>query len=133
MEYEVMEIIMYRTTDGKTFEDEEKAQAHQDELILAQVDPSTIIAKNRWGESLSPADILDQLDSIFFLEITTDEALDFFQTISNNRGVVAPSSVGFWRWAEEYDEWISPEEDLEKLQENWSFYTDKVEFNFTDS
>lgn len=125
----IEEISKYRTSDGMEFEDDETAMVHEIELTTKNIQPSDLIVKDRFGNDIELKELWWRIDTAFYVEVHSEAALDFFNEASRAEGMVPlEQGLGFYRYDECSDFWTTPQEDAQKLWEQWSTYNEEIKF-----
>ena len=98
----IEEISKFRTSDGMEFED---------------------------GDEIELRELWWRVGSAFYVEVRTETALDFFNEASCAEGVILlEQGLGIYRYDECSDLWTTPQEDAQKLWEQWATYNEKIKF-----
>lgn len=125
----IEEISKYRTSDGMEFEDDEAAMAHEIELATKDIQPNDLIVKDKFGYEIELKELWWRVDAAFYVEVRTETALDFFNEASNAEGLISlEQGLGIYRYDERSDVWTTPQDDAQKLWEQWSTYNEELKF-----
>ena len=124
----IEEISKYRTSDGVEFTYEEDAMNHEIELAIKNIQPGDIIMKDRLGQEIELKDLWWKISSVYYVEIKSEAALDFFNEASCAEGLELIEGLGIYRYYEEGDYWITPQEEADKLWELWATYNEELKF-----
>ena len=128
----IEEISKFRTSDGMEFEDDDAAMVHEIELATKDIRPEDLIVKDRFGSEIELKELWWRVDAAFYIEVHTETALDFFNEASRAEGMLPlERGLGIYRYDEYSDFWTTPQEDAEKLQEQWSTYNENINFTVT--
>ena len=119
----IEEISKYRTSDGVEFTYEEDAMNHEIELAIKNIQPGDIIMKDRLGQEIELKDLWWKISGVYYVEIKSEAALDFFNEASCAEGLELIEGLGIYRYYEEGDYWITPQEEANKLWELWATYS----------
>ena len=125
----IEEISKYRTSDGVEFTYEEDAMNHEIELAIKNIQPSDIIMKDRLGQEIELKDLWWKISGVYYVEIKSETALDFFNEASHAEGVPPlEQGLGIYRYDDCSDYWTTPQEDAQRLWEQWSTYNEELKF-----
>lgn len=124
----IEEISKYRTSDGVEFTYEEDAMNHEIELAIKNIQPGDIIMKDRLGQEIELKDLWWKISGVYYVEIKSEAALDFFNEASCAEGLELIDGLGIYRYYEEGDYWMTPQEEANKLWEQWSTYNEELKF-----
>lgn len=128
---EIEEITKYRTSDGTEFEEEEKALAYEIELATKDIQPNDLIIKDKFGKDIEPKGLFWKVGSVFYVEVHSEAALEFFNEASRAEGTLPlEQGLGVYRYDEYSDLWVTPQDDVRKLEEQWETYNDKINFTY---
>ena len=125
----IEEISKFRTSDGMEFEDDDEAMVHEIELATKDIRPEDLIVKDKFGHEIELKELWWRVDSVFYVEVHSEIALDFFNEASHAEGM-APleQGLGIYRYDECSDFWTTPQEDAQKLWEQWATYNEEIKF-----
>ena len=127
--FSIEEIFKFRTSDGMEFEDNDEAMAHEIELATEDIRPEDLIVKDRFGREIELKELWWRVDMVFYVEVHSETALDFFNEASRAEGLsVLEQGLGIYRYDEDTDSWTTPQEDAQKLWEQWSAYNEEIKF-----
>ena len=127
--FSIEEIFKFRTSDGMEFEDNDEAMAHEIELATKDIRPEDLIVKDRFGREIELKELWWRVDMVFYVEVHSETALDFFNEASRAEGLsVLEQGLGIYRYDEDTDSWTTPQEDVQKLWEQWSAYNEEIKF-----
>lgn len=125
----IEEISKYRTSDGMEFEDDGTAMVHEIELATKNIQPEDLIVKDRFGYEIELKELWWRVNAAFYVEVRTETALDFFNEASSAEGIVPlEQGLGIYRYDEHFDFWTTPQDDAQKLWEQWSTYNEELKF-----
>ena len=125
----IEEISKYRTSDGMEFEDDNEAMVHEIELATKDIRPEDLIVKDKFGREIELKELWWRVDAVFYVEVHSETALDFFNEASHAEGVPPlEQGLGIYRYDECSDFWTTPQEDAQKLWEQWSTYNEEIKF-----
>lgn len=125
----IEEISKYRTSDGMEFEDDDAAMIHEIELATKDIRPEDLIVKDRYGNEIELKELWWKVDSAFYVEVCSEIALDFFNEASCAKGLPAlEQGLGIYRYDEYSDIWVTPQDDAQRLWEQWSTYNEELKF-----
>ena len=125
----IEEISKFRTSDGMEFEDGDEAMVHEIDLAIKDIRPEDLIVKDRYGDEIELRELWWRVGSAFYVEVHTETALDFFNEASCAEGVILlEQGLGIYRYDEHFDLWTTPQEDAQKLWEQWSTYNEEIKF-----
>ena len=125
----IEEISKFRTSDGMEFEDDDVAMAHEIELATKDIQPEDLIVKDRFGGEIELKELWWRVDAAFYVEVRTETALDFFNEASCAESMLPlEQGLGIYRYDECSDFWTTPQEDAQKLWEQWSTYNEEIKF-----
>lgn len=125
----IEEISKFRTSDGMEFEDDDVAMAHEIELATKDIRPEDLIVKDKFGREIELKELWWRVDSVFYVEVHSEIALDFFNEASHAEGLpILEQGLGIYRYDEDTDSWTTPQEDAQKLREQWSTYNEEIKF-----
>lgn len=125
----IEEISKYRTSDGMEFEDDDAAMVHEIELATKDIRPEDLIVKDKFGREIELKELWWRVDSVFYVEVHSETALDFFNEASHAEGVPPlEQGLGIYRYDECSDFWTTPQDDAQKLWEQWSTYNEEIKF-----
>ena len=125
----IEEISKFRTSDGMEFEDDNEAMVHEIELATKDIQPEDLIVKDRFGYEIELKELWWRVDAAFYVEVRTETALDFFNEASSAEGIVPlEQGLGIYRYDEHFDFWTTPQDDAQKLWEQWSTYNEELKF-----
>lgn len=125
----IEEIIKYKTSDDMEFEDSDEAMEHEIELTTKNIQPNDLIVKDRFGNDIELKELWWKVDAAFYVEARSGTALDFFNEASRDKGLLPLEyGLGIYRYDEYSDIWITPQEDIQRLWEQWSVYNEKLKF-----
>ena len=125
----IEEISKFRTSDGMEFEDDNEALAHEIELATKDIRPEDLIVKDKFGDKIELKELWWKVDTAFYVEVHSEIALDFFNEASRAEGLLAlEQGLGIYRYDEDTDFWVTPQDDAQKLWEQWSTYSKKIKF-----
>lgn len=128
----IEEISKFRTSDGIEFEDEDAAMVHEIELATKDIQPEDLIVKDRFGCEIELKELWWRVDAAYYVEVRTETALDFFNEASCAEGMVPlEQGLGIYRYDECSDFWTTPQDDAQKLWEQWSTYNEEIKFTVT--
>lgn len=125
---EIVEIVKYRTSDGIEFEVEEDALAHEAELMIEGISAEELIVKNRFGKPIELGDVYFSISSAYYVEVSNEAALKFFNDASEAEGLEGLPHVGVFRYDEYTDKWVSPQDDVSEIQERWKNFNKDIDF-----
>lgn len=127
--FSIEEIFKFRTSDGMEFEDNDEAMAHEIELVTKDIRPEDLIVKDKFGREIELKELWWRVDSVFYVEVHSEIALDFFNEASHAEGLsILEQGLGIYRYDEDTDSWTTPQEDAQKLWEQWSAYNEEIKF-----
>lgn len=125
----IEEISKYRTSDGMEFEDDNEAMVHEIELATKDIRPEDLIVKDKFGREIELKELWWRVDSVFYVEVHSETALDFFNEASHAEGVPPlEQGLGIYRYDDCSDYWTTPQEDAQRLWEQWSTYNEELKF-----
>lgn len=111
------EITKYVCNDGTEFEFEVDALDYELKLFKKN---TKILFYNKDGESINVKND-DALENCYYMYIPENEDLEALEAIC---GIIVPTESGLWHYDETYDEWVTPEQEIEKLKEKWKVPVD---------
>lgn len=125
----IEEISKFRTSDGMEFEDDNEAMVHEIELATKDIQPEDLIIKDKFGHEIELKELWWRVDSVFYVEVHSETALDFFNEASHAEGVPPlEQGLGIYRYDDCSDYWTTPQEDAQRLWEQWSTYNEEIKF-----
>lgn len=125
----IEEISKYRTSDGMEFEDDDEAMAHEIKLAIKDIQPNDLIVKDRFGYEIELKDLWWRVDAAFYVEVRTETALEFFNEASSAEGMLPlEQGLGIYRYDECSELWATPQDDAQRLWEQWSTYNEDLKF-----
>ena len=125
----IEEISKFRTSDGMEFEDDNEAMVHEIELATKDIRPEDLIVKDRFGGEIELKELWWRVDAAYYVEVRTETALDFFNEASSAEGMIPlEQGLGIYRYDECSDFWTTPQDDAQKLWEQWSTYNEEIKF-----
>lgn len=125
----VEEISKYRTSDGMEFEDNDAAMVHEIELATKSIQPNDLIVKDGFGREIELKELWWRVGAAYYVEAHNEAALDFFNEASRAEGMLPlEQGLGIYRYDECSDRWITPQEDAQRLLEQWSTFNKKLKF-----
>ena len=125
----IEEISKFRTSDGMEFEDDNEAMVHEIELATKDIHPEDLIVKDRFGCEIELKELWWRVDAAFYVEVRAETALDFFNEASRAEGMLPlEQGLGIYRYDECSDFWVTPQNDAQKLWEQWSTYNEEIKF-----
>ena len=125
----IEEISKFRTSDGMEFEDEDEAIVHEIDLAIKNIRPEDLIVKSKSGREIELKELWWRVDSAFYVEVRSEIALDFFNEASCAEGMLPlEQGLGIYRYDEHFDLWTTPQDDAQKLWEQWSTYNEELKF-----
>lgn len=125
----IEEISIYRTSDGMEFEDNDEAMAHEIKLATKNIQPNDLIVKDRFGRNIELEDLWWRINTAFYAEVHSEAALEFFNEASRAEGTLPlEQGIGIYRYDEYSDLWVTPQEDTQRLWEQWSTYNENLKF-----
>ena len=128
----IEEISKFRTSDGMEFEDEDEAMVNEIELATKDIHPENLIVKDKLGREIELKELWWRVDAAFYVEVRTEAALDFFNEASHAEGVPPlERGLGIYRYDDCSDFWTTPQDDAQKLWEQWSTYNEEINFTVT--
>ena len=128
---EIIEITKYRTSDGMEFEEEEEAMEHELQLGLKTIKPHDLVAKKRSGTTLNIEDIWYSVSSVYYVKVTSEAALKFFNDASEAEGLEGLPHMGIFRYEEYSDKWVTPQDDIQEIQKRWEIFDEDINFTTT--
>lgn len=128
---EIVEIVKYRTSDGIEFEVEEDALAHEAELMIEGISAKELIVKNRFGKQIELGDVYFSISSAYYVKVTSEAALKFFNGASEAEGLEGLPHVGIFRYEEHSDKWVTPQDDVREIWERWQIFDEDINFTVT--
>lgn len=128
---EIVEIVKYRTSDGIEFEEEEEAMEHELQLALRTIEPHDLEVKNRFGVALTTDNVWYNVSSAYYVKVTSEAALKFFNDASEAEGLEGLPHVGVFRYDEASDKWVTPQDDAQEIWERWQIYNEDINFTVT--
>lgn len=128
---EIVEIVKYRTSDGIEFEEEEEAMEHELQLALRTIEPHDLEVKNRFGVTLTTDNIWYNVSSAYYVKVTSEAALKFFNDASYAEGLEGLPHAGVFRYDETTDKWVTPHDDAQEIWERWQVYDENINFTVT--
>lgn len=128
---EIVEIVKYRTSDGIEFEEEEEALEHELQLVLRTIEPHDLVVKNRFGVTLAVDNVWYSVSSAYYVKVTSEAALKFFNDASYAEGLEGLPHVGVFRYDEASDKWVTPQDDTEEIRERWEIFNEDINFTVT--
>ena len=127
--FSIEEISKFRTSDGMEFEDNDEAMTHEIELVTKDICPEDLIVKDKYGDEIKLKELWWKVDTTFYVEVHSETALDFFNEASRAEGLsVLEQGLGIYRYDEDTDSWTTPQDDAQKLWEQWSAYNEEIKF-----
>ena len=128
----IEEISKFKTSDGMEFEDDDAAMVHEVELAIKDICPEDLIAKDEYGNEIELKELWWRIDAAFYVEVNSEIALDFFNEASHAEGMVPlEQGLGIYRYDERSDVWVTLQEDVQKLWEQWSTYNKEIKFTIS--
>ena len=125
----IEEIYKFRTSDGMEFEDEDAAMVHEIELATKNIHPEDLIVKDKFGREIELKELWWRVDAAFYVEVHSEAALEFFNEASHAEGMLPlEQGLGIYRYDECSDLWVTPQDDAQKLWEQWSTYNEEIKF-----
>lgn len=124
----IEEITKWQTSDGREFDDDEEAMNHEIELATREIEPGDLIVKDRFGRTIEILDLWWSISGVFYVEVHSQAALNFFNAASKAEDLVVLEELGVYRYDECSDYWTTPQEDAQKLWEQWSAYNEDIKF-----
>lgn len=114
------EITKYVCNDGTEFEFDVDALDYELKLFKKN---TKILFYDKNGE---PIDIKndDTLENCYYMYIPENEDLEALEALEAISEIVMPTESGLWRYDKTYDEWITPEQEIEELKEKWKVPVD---------
>lgn len=128
---EITEITKYRTSDGTEFEEEEEAMKHELRIIMKEFEPRDLIVKKHSGATLAIEDIWYAISSAYYVKVTSEAALKFFNDASEAEGLVGLPHMGIFRYDECSDKWVTPQDEAQEIQERWEIFDEDINFTVT--
>lgn len=126
--FDIEEISKYRTSDGMVFEDEEAAMDHEIELAIKEIKLNDLITKDKFGKEINLKELWWRISEVYYVEIKSIPALNFFTNASRGDLMVCPEKLGIYRYSDEKDEWVTPQEEIQWLSEKWEAYNKEIKF-----
>lgn len=127
----IKEISKYRTSDGMEFEDNEAAMVHEIELATKSIKPGDLIVKDGFGNNIELKELWWRVGTAFYVEAHSEAALNFFNEAARAEGLETIDWLGVYRYYEEGDHWITPQEEVNKLRDQWVIYNKELKFTFS--
>ena len=128
----VEEISKFKTSDGIEFDNEEEAMTHAVELVTKDIQPNDLIVKDRFGREIELKDLWWRADAAFYVEAHSEAALNFFNEASYNQCLLLlEQGLGIYRYDEYSDCWVTPQEEVQKLCEQWAPYNEELKFTIS--
>lgn len=128
---ELIEIVKYRTSDGIEFEEEGEAMEHELQLALKTIEPHDLVVKNRLGATLVTEDIWYKVSSAYYVKATSEAAFKFFNDASEAEGLEGLPHTGVFRYDEQSDKWVTPQDDAQEIWERWQIFDEDINFTVT--
>ena len=127
--FNIEEISKFITSDGIEFEDYDEAMVHEIELVTKDIHPEDLIVKDKLGDKIELKELWWKVDEAFYVEVCTETALDFFNEASRAEGTLPlEQGLGIYRYDECSDFWTTPQDDAQKLWEQWATYNEEIKF-----
>ena len=120
----ITEITKYRTSDGIEFEEEDEAMEHELQLATKKFEPHNLVVKNRFGVTIATEDIWYSISSAYYVKVTSEAALKFFNDASEAEGLEGLPCMGVFRYDECSDKWVTPQDDAQEIRERWKIFDD---------
>lgn len=127
----ITEITKYLTSDGIEFEEESEAMDHELKLALKTFEPHDLIIKNRFGDTLTAEGIWYSVSSAYYVKVTSEAALKFFNDASDAESLEGLPHVGTFRYDECSDKWVTPQDDAQEIWERWQIFDEDLNFTVT--
>lgn len=125
----IEEITKWQTSDGREFDDDDEAMAHEIELATREIEPGDLIVKDRFGRTVEALDLWWNISGAYYVEVHSEVALNFFNEASRAEGLVPlGQGLGIYRYDECSDFWTTPQDDAQRLWEQWSAYNEDIKF-----
>ena len=125
---EVIEITKYRTSDGIEFEEESEAMKHELQLAMREFESHDLVVKNRFGVTLATENIWYSISSAYYVKVTSEAALKFFNDASEAEGLEGLPHMGVFRYDECSDKWLTPQDDVREIWERWQIFDKDINF-----
>lgn len=123
-----MEII-YKTFDGKEFNNEEQCLDYEEDCADYELKVKTenFIKNNHLaffdekGNHLNIS-IFEALNKAAFISISTEDSFEIVEKVSENYGLTSPLEQGLWEWDEDSDDWVNVDDKMEELAKTLRLY-----------
>ena len=117
----IEEVVSYRTSDGRIFDDEAEATIHEIDLNLTSFEgKDDLILRDDMGESVSLHRGMQAFDEVFFVKCKTQEAVELVHLMAKQVEVASiPDHPGTYRWDNDFEEWLELNEEFEELAKKW--------------
>jgi hypothetical protein len=97
--------------------------------VTKEIQPEDLIVKDKFGREIELKELWWRVDAAFYVEVHTETALDFFNEASHAEGMLPlEQGLGIYRYDECSDFWVTPQDDAQKLREQWSTYNEEIKF-----
>ena len=127
----IVEITKYRTSDGIEFEEEEEAMEHELQLTIKEFGPHDLEVKNRFGATLATEDVWHSISSAYYVKVTSEAALKYFNDASESEGLEGLPCMGVFRYDECSDKWVTPQDEVQEIWERWKIFDKDINFTVT--
>lgn len=115
MNMAIIEKTLYVTSDGKEFDSRERAEKYDKELKKL----SGFYAANMYQESVLICDVRKKFREIYYVELLSNEAFDFYKKFCDENYIKCPESLGIWKYDPFLNEWYSLDDEIKKFLEGW--------------
>lgn len=111
------EITKYVCYDGTEFKFESDAEEYEFKLFK---DNTKILFYDENGELMNVKNV-SELENCYYMYIPENENLEALEAVCE---LIIPTESGLWHYDETYNNWITPEQEIEKLKEIWKIPVD---------
>lgn len=123
----IIEKTLYVTSDGKEFDSRKLAEEYDKELKRL----SGFYAADMYQETVLVCDVREKLHEIYYVELLSNEAFDFYEKLCDENCVKCPVSLGVWRYDSFYNEWCSLDDEIKEFLEGWDNAVKRLNLKFT--
>lgn len=111
----IIEKTLYVASDGKEFDSRDLAEKYDKELKRLP----GFYAADMYQETVLVCDVREKLQEIYYVELLSNDAFDFYEKLCDENSVKCPESLGVWKYDPFHNEWYSLDDEIKEFLEGW--------------
>lgn len=108
-------VQFYEAFDGEVFADKEECLTYEKGLI----EEKDLTFYNWYQHEMILDDVIIRKQPVYYINCKNPEGVAYLQKLQEDIGWYFPSCAGLFRWDDDEEKWVTPEDDIQKLNDRW--------------